>query len=250
MQNTFGMMTSKIMKIVNRNSNTIEFICEDADLDYFSKPLPSSKNIPEWYKKLTTHIDNKKTYSDGHANSTVKKCMPVFDAMTSGYLITFPCDVVVTRNPDGSPAFSWPIQFKMVNQHSYEQASTLKVPSEYGPEFLKWSNPWIIKMPKGWSVLFVQPMHRDDLPFSILPGIVDADGFKLSVQFPFLLRKDFVGVIPAGTPMAQIIPIKRSDWVAEYSSIERRESQKNLEHHSIYLENRYKRTFWNKKNYK
>jgi hypothetical protein len=53
----------------------------------------------------------------------------------------------------------------------------------------------------------IRCLSSASLPFSILPGIVDADHFKLSVQFPFLLQAGFEGVIPAGTPVAQIIPI-------------------------------------------
>lgn len=240
----------KMLKGMRGSKQIIEFICEDESVDFFEKPFPSSKRIPEWYKKLTTHVNNDRIFENGTSKGTVKKCMPVFDAMTAGYYITFPCDVSVTRNPDGTPKFDWPIQFKMVHEHAREQASTLSIPEGYGEQFLKWSNPWIVKVPKGWSVLFTQPMHRDDLPFSILPGVVDADGFKLSVQFPFLLKKDFVGVIPAGTPMAQVIPFKRAEWEAKYTTLEPGKRNKNLEHHSIYLENRYKRTFWNKKTYK
>jgi hypothetical protein len=175
--------------------------------------------------------------------------MPVFDAMTAGYMITFPCDVNVTRNPDGSPNFDYPIPYVMVNEHSKAQVETFNISDNYDPKFLKWTNPWVVKVPDGWSILFTQPMHRDDLPFNILPGIVDADHFKLSVQFPFLLKKDFEGIIPAGTPMVQLIPIKRADWKAEYSSLEQGEKEKNLLGHSIYFDNRYKRTFWNRKQY-
>lgn len=243
----------KMLKGMRRQQNkskTIQFICEDPDLDYFPKPTPASKHIPDWYKKLTTHIDNQKIYVDGNANITIKKCMPVFDAMTSGYHILLPCDVWVTRNPDNSPNFTWPIQLKMVTEHGHEQVSTFTVPDGYGPQFLKWTNPWIVKVPDGWSVIFTTPMHRDDLPFSLLPAIVDADHFKLSVQFPFLLKSNFSGLIPAGTPMAQVIPFKREEWKAEYGVLERGEKDKNLQEHSVYLENRYKRTFWNKKVFK
>ena len=229
----------------------IQFICNDPNLEFFKKPEPSKRFIPEWYKKMRTFIDEepKNKYVDGNNNTTIKRCMPVFDAMTAGYIIPFPCDVNVTRNFDGSPSFEYPIPYVMVNEHSREQVSTLSVSGEHDHRFLKWTNPWIVRVPEGWSVLFTQPMHRDDLPFSILPGIVDADHFKLSVQFPFLLKKDFEGIIPAGTPMVQLIPIKRADWKAEYSSLEQGEKEKNLMEHSIYFDNRYKRTFWNRKQY-
>jgi hypothetical protein len=227
----------------------ITFTCEDPSVDYFVKPEPAKNHIPEWYKDLQPFIDGKNNYRDGNNNTTVKRCMPVFDAMTAGYMLLFPCDVYVGEEPDGQPSFQFPIPYKLVSEHAREQLRTLDVPAEYEHRFFKWANPWIINVPKGWSVLFTQPMHRDDLPFSILPGIVDADDFTLSVQFPFLLRKDFRGLIPAGTPMVQLIPVKRAEWDAEYTSLQGGEREKRLNKHSIYFDNRYKRTVWNRKKY-
>jgi hypothetical protein len=32
---------------------------------------------------------------------------------------------------------------------------------------------------------------------------------------PFFITKDFVGLIPKGTPFAQIVPFKRESWESE-----------------------------------
>jgi hypothetical protein len=56
-------------------------------------------------------------------------------------------------------------------------------------------------------------MHRENKYFSVLPGIVDNDKYTSPVNFPFTLKDiHFEGLIPAGTPMVQIIPIKRDSW--------------------------------------
>jgi hypothetical protein len=44
---------------------------------------------------------------------------------------------------------------------------------------------------------------------------MDNDKIKLPGSMPFFLREGFSGVIPAGTPFAQIIPFKREDWTSE-----------------------------------
>jgi hypothetical protein len=73
-------------------------------------------------------------------------------------------------------------------------------------------NPWAIKTPPGYSVLFTQPFHRES-SFTILPGIVDTDTYSAAVNFPFVLNDiNFEGLIPAGTPIAQAIPFLREDW--------------------------------------
>jgi hypothetical protein len=231
------------------NELTIEFICEDESVAFVRKPVPASSMLPEWYKDVPSFIGNKPEY-DKFLNATVKKCMPVFDSMTSGYYILLGADVYVKRNEDGSSSLSWPVDIKLVTGHTIEQASTLNIDKTFEKNILKWWNPWIVKTPKGWSTMFITPMHRDDLPFQLLPGVVDTDEFNLSVQFPFLIKKDFEGIIPEGTPIAQLIPFKRATWRSIFSTQTGQKTYFNLQAHSVHYSNRYKSTSWKRKTYK
>ncbi len=57
----------------------------NVDID---QPKPASQFIPKWYKNLESYIGgNKKPDGDGKAQVTIKKCIPVFDAITAGYII-------------------------------------------------------------------------------------------------------------------------------------------------------------------
>ena len=47
-------------------------------------------------------------------------------------------------------------------------------------------------------------------------GVIDTDTLNTGSNAPFVLRKNFAGLIPKGTPMFQIFPFKRESWVAEY----------------------------------
>ena len=76
----------------------------------------------------------------------------------------------------------------------------------------KWTVPWSIETPKGFSLLFTHPLNRMELPFVTMSGIVDTDEYECPVNLPFLIREGFMGVIPKGTPIAQVIPIKREKW--------------------------------------
>jgi hypothetical protein len=51
------------------------------------------------------------------------------------------------------------------------------------------------------------------LPFTISAAIVDSDQFNAPGNIPFFLKEGFEGIIPEGTPFAQIIPIKRASWM-------------------------------------
>lgn len=175
------------------------------------EPKPASKFIPEWYKQMESYIGGIKK-PDGQAGTTgtIKRCMPVFDAINIGYIITLPADVYVSQK-DNQPFYEW-VNLGLVQFHPINQAPNHPNRNGHENSYPKWINPWAIKTPKGYSTLFVQPFHRDS-PFTILPGIVDTDIYTAPVNFPFVLNDiTFEGLIPKGTPIAQIIPFKRENW--------------------------------------
>jgi hypothetical protein len=53
---------------------------------------------------------------------------------------------------------------------------------------------------------------------------------------PFFLREGFSGVIPSGTPYAQIIPFKREDWISEIVI----ENPGSMENKNIKNSNKYR----------
>ena len=187
------------------------------------KPKPASAFVPDWYKNMESYMGGeKKPTGDGTTSGTVKRCMPVFDVVTGGYIITTYADVWVTQKPDPLnegktvPWYEWP-SFGPIQFHPITQAPThpkRKDLTDSGA-YPKWINPWSIKTEPGYSVLFVQPFHRE-APFTILDGIVDTDTYTAPVNFPFVLNDwGFEGLISAGTPMAQVIPFKRESWTME-----------------------------------
>jgi hypothetical protein len=68
------------------------------------KPKPASDYIPEWYKKAKPYLspDGKKAPTlDGTPAATIKRCMPIFDMMTAGYIIETPYDIYVGKHLKG-----------------------------------------------------------------------------------------------------------------------------------------------------
>ena len=62
-------------------------------------PTPASENIPFWYKDLESYANNKKIpNSNGTINATIKRCMPVFDSITTGYIIYTYSDIYVSQD--------------------------------------------------------------------------------------------------------------------------------------------------------
>lgn len=219
-------------------------------------PEPASKNIPMWYRKTSSYtgpkIIDQRFDKEADTSATIKKCMPFFDTLTSGYFIKLGVDVNVRLNDDGDHWYEWPGQ-EPISFHSTNQAPFY--PGQENREFAypKFNQPWIVVTPPGYSSLFITPMHQD-IPFKIFEGIVDTDKYYAPVNFPFVLKDpNFSGLIPAGTPIAQVIPFKRDSWGMSIKKNDFKVMEKiNRNDAKIYsvFNDKYKRFFWIKKDYK
>jgi hypothetical protein len=215
-------------------------------------PSPSLKSLPGWYKKTESFVGGKFTPAEGMPNLTVKKCVPVLDSIGLGYIITLWTDVYVER--EGNQTSFQPsivrTETKPVDGHPIEQQAPLyPVPPGFDRQILKWIKPWHIKTHKGYSCFFTTPTHRD-LPFKIMEGVVDTDTFPLSINFPFFLRSDFSGTIPHGTPIAQVIPFNRDNFVSEKGEFDSKKYSSIHNYHDTTFFNRYKNKWWSRKVFK
>lgn len=166
-------------------------------------PKPASLSIPKWFKQMPG-------VTKGVMG--VKKCVPFIDAFAAGYVITLPSDMVWD---EAAKKFNTGSVIELNSDHYASQVEGIELGSRWDSQPHKWINMWHIKLPKGYSALFTHPHNRDDLPFRSFTGVVDADKHPLIINFPFVLEKGFSGVIPAGTPIIQILPFKREKWVSE-----------------------------------
>lgn len=184
-------------------------------------PKPATSFVPDWYKNIESYMGGeKKPTGGGETTGTIKRCMPVFDVITQGYIITTYTDIFVSQKeqPDVNgelkltPWYEWP-SFSPISFHPIEQAPNH--PNHNGSPYPKLINPWGIKTPPGYSTMFMAPVHRSNI-FTILPGVVDTDTYTAPVNFPMVLTDvKFEGLIPAGTPIAQIVPFQRESWTME-----------------------------------
>lgn len=225
-------------------------------------PKPASACLPDWYKQNKPYVEKKSINFDGNdfiPARTIKKCTPIYDSITSGYIIFSTIDIDIKSTENLSAYMQWPNKFNFISNkiavdpiqfHNFEQLEEYPFleKEERVPKFV---NPWGIETPKGYSVFVTTPMHRD-LPFEILPGIVDTDKMNAPINFPFLLnKKGWTGVITSGTPIAQIIPFKRDSWELVIGKEEdEKKSLKQIFHINSSYKSPYKKTFWNKKEFK
>lgn len=215
------------------------------------KPKPAIEYIPQWYKDAKAYLDpsgKKAPPLNGVPASTVKRCMPLWDMMTAGYIMETPYDIYIRQTPEG-PYFQWAneetLAFQSMDQfqnHPYSRDINYAV---------RIVIPWSIKTPKGWSIIVMEPQHHEPGPIACASGIVDTDTYSLPFNMFFKLRDlNFEGLIPAGTPFLQIIPFKRENWASSLGGDkERKKSEKDYKNFSRFFFDRYKKLWWNKKQY-
>lgn len=228
-------------------TNTVEELNEAATL-----PYAAINDLPDWYKKTNNFVGGKFLPTNGTPNLTIKKCIPVLDSMSAGYIISSWTEVFIERNGEDVTVHSSVNRsnVRAVDGHPIDQQAPLyPVPPDCDPQILKWINPWHIKTPKGYSCMFINPMHRD-LPFKIIEGIVDTDTFPLSVNFPFFLKKGFEGIIKHNTPIVQVIPFKRENFYSERGVFDEKTYIATHNYHDSSFFNRYKSKWWTRKVFK
>ncbi|HUF73964.1 MAG TPA: hypothetical protein VMR74_13825 [Gammaproteobacteria bacterium] len=186
-----------------------------------SRPEPISKTIPDWYRKADRFAVNPETGKpwetpDGGGKiPTWKACPAMFDAMSSGYTYRTPCDIEFSEDASGN------IQGGVLDP-KHQNFLTDRVPLNqfphpqgYHKKHFAWWADWAVELPEGYSALYTQPLNRFELPFLTTSGIVDNDKVHLPGTMPFFFLKGVTGILPAGTPYAQIIPFRREHWESE-----------------------------------
>lgn len=206
------------MEIKNNKTKKIQFFPKDTMCATISTPPTPSKNkLPQWYKSLPRYIDGNKIkvkYS-GATNNGIRSCFSFFDSMMFGYMITTHCDINIEIGEGGVPFAYWSSSMPPISPRPKEVYDQIPNPPGFGPFNMAIELTHGIIVPKGYSILITQPINQYQLNTFLSTGIIDADTPIQPGGIPFAVREGFEGTIPAGTPIAQIIPFKRDNWKTE-----------------------------------
>lgn len=220
--------------------------------DLVPRPLPAKNYIPDWYKNIKLPKNIEISNDKGIQNSNVKMCTPFLDTLISGYIQETWCDIYIDVRDVGKEKEIFINHASGPEIIGIRDKNDIPIPEEFYPIQFFWLEQWIPKLPNGFSILTTMPFNRTDLPFFSLSAIIDSDKYfhEYNGRHPFLIKRDFTGIIPSGTPMYQILPIKRESWSAKYENFNYYENRKRK--HSIRKNflNSYKNKFWQKKDFK
>lgn len=153
--------------------------------------------------------------------SKFQSCPGMVDYFGAGYLILAHVDIHIRANSEG-------VSIKLESLAPLAKEIEQALPFDFGmvagmapidKDVAKFAGkitlPWSIVAKKGFSGYAVPAvMHSNFLDkLFVYPGVVDYDRFH-TVNFVFSPIEDCDIVIPAGTPLLQIIPFKREDITA------------------------------------
>lgn len=241
-----------------KKTKTIKFLAEEYADNYIEYPIPAKSAIPDWYKKAPRYVNNgshpRLIDKKISKNTTYKSCMPLRDALTMGYIWCLPVDIQITKK-NGDYDVYWSALNDVVSIHSKDQVPFLpNLKYNENTNIFKFNFRFLVKTPKGYSVLYTQPFNRHDLPFTIFSGVIESDSYELEVNFPFQLnvdlQEDEVLIIEKGTPVVQFVPIKRESWKHKKELItDPYRIQKVFNEINGKIIHAYRSLYWIKKNY-
>lgn len=277
------------MRLFNRKPD-IKFHTSDKLIDIIPHPVPAHKAMPDWFRKIkpSALTEEKSKFS------TVKRCVPVLDAVSQGFIIPLWCDlqvkvtlihefmdddgVVVHRGGTAHPdifmgqvapntdkkittykktdelavwmSFSDDQGFE-IGTHTWEQvgrACDLKK-FELGKVLLKFTNPWVIETPKGYSVQIKNPSNNWSNDIQLLEGVVDTDEYYNEINLPYVWTGQKLGefIIPRGSPLAHVIPFKRQGYDLKVGLKDEARNKKVTDRMETKFFDRYRSFYWHKR---
>lgn len=194
----------------------IEFysIVPAAIKDY--SPDNGKKDLVEIFKKISFTKDR-----------SIKKCPGIIEYCKTGYIIKAWQDIKIITDINGDN-YQWktPLTSNDLLSNKIKPLPFMQEVTGFEPDFfyqyfpkpntlkcvLKLNTPWFIKLPKGYSALFLPTWYDNENRFSVIPGILDPElNGRINVQIYWhALGKE--EIIKAGTPLVKIIPFKNETW--------------------------------------
>ena len=209
---------------------TIDFHTYSTETIQDFKPVLAKSITPDWWKTMKVADMNQ-----GMPNKTIRSCPAMDDWLKTGWILLANRDFHIksgySKTDSDDKRFmavdpesnKWADDGNGSGTHpSHQTLDGFDYLGTGGPvkDAFKMKNPWCISTPKGYSCFYLDPFLFQNDYFATWQGIIDTDSFRLNydnAQIIFYPKVDHDFVIKKGTPLCQIIPYKREEWVATYS---------------------------------
>jgi hypothetical protein len=230
----------------------VEFVCLFPEIKEIMPITPASKIKFDWIKPA---IDDWKKTQEEMKNTPVKlthfaRCPGMHKIMREGWILRSWCDFTIKTDGDGK-TFQWgsPVSQKSMDADHIWKWDYLSHHAEsiFGQTdrrntldtVIKVQSPWIVYVPKGYYLLCMPCPYPDNHSFTAATGFIDGDEGPnfLNVQL-YWHELDGITKIPAGTPLAQYMLVKKDKIDGDVRSVTDKDI-KNLRLRSTILDNRF-----------
>ena len=201
--------------------NNIEFVSMVPGMPEEMYPQPSRLEYPDWFKDMPLLTQGMKKYDRG---GTVKRCPSFVEWFGQGFILKMWSEVILQNDgkewgwntPDSR--FSW-------DRHPANQFEDF-LPHDKVNVVYKANCPIKVITPPGWSCYELPLLFDYNNDWQVMAGMNATDQFhEWNTTICLFGDKEEI-FIPAGTPISQIVPFKRSGKLepvyTEYEDLDRK----------------------------
>ena len=218
----------------------MEFMAAEHLKGAYPEPVAAHLSLPQWLKDDPNREKGIHPYGPGGTEgATYKRCVPFMDIMRTGYIIPLWADIAFSEQPcdegcqdEDCPGSSIKVDWKgnarkpdstQVERRGWSSWGNIpELKTGISHSSMTFINPWIIKTPPGYSTLITAPFNDDSRPhpaIKTLTGLVNTDTYHNQITFFFYMNYYITETLKKGTPLVQVIPIKREEWGSKITYI-------------------------------
>ena len=198
----------------------IQFISMVEGIEETMPVLSISEYRYDWLKRAGARLkERSKEVEEWHKSNSTLKCPALTQFGNKGFILRAPLDIHLTIESDNTYKWQTPVSQVFAenlepavahhNEYSFYDFMT-SWPKDTMKIILKLNLPWAMRIPKGYEVLLIEPFYKDDCRFTVCSGIFDSDLGIATLTIPVMWHSTKGSyVIKSGTPIAQLIPIKK-----------------------------------------
>jgi len=190
---------------------TIEFLCVLPGSLECHPPEPIKNYKPKWLKDTVSEF-----VKNDSLNSTVGKCPGIRKILKTGWIIKTWQDIDIIVHEEG--LFEWKtpydegedrpdglttIGYHDPNTFKHSEFLSKKIP------LIKIQIPWRVKPPKGYDILVMPVPYQEHDMYTTETGIWENEFGIMALNIVALWNKPGKYFIPAGTPIAHLMLIKK-----------------------------------------
>jgi len=214
----------------------ISFFCKRKEIQEKYPIYPAKKRYEDLVEKFS--LNTKISRTEPHP----KRCPGIMDIIFYGYIIPSWSDISILVKDENivSVQFSDRATFFWLWQN--ERISNINKNSHWCPGFLKIESPWQVKTTKNTSVIYDRLPYKNDKIFEASSALSDTHVEHQSHIFLNITKKEGHYLIPAGTPLMQILPIKTSSFEMVFEKKEFQHPRKSFNDTFLGILKRYNKS--------